>query len=626
MKRTIALLALLGMVGSAGAATVAHWSFEEGATGTGDTGGHAGDWDNHYQDISGNGNHMSTWDLGGTTDHHPAYTATVPYNPVPQTGAANNLALDFAGGPKDIGTFGAWTGAKSVETNMFTHWTVEATFKLNSLGFQVLVGKDGKRGDLGGSGGAGPEAPFWLKLLDFNKHLEVLAVDDNDVFHTAATLAPIQSNQWYSVAARFDGTAIDLWLKGPGDTEYVFQNASDFFGPDVGGVGCSLGGFTNMNGGAWSIGRGAWDTNAVDFVDGIIDEVRISDVVLAPNEFINTDGFTIAHWRFEEGATGTGDTGGHPGDFDDHYLDISGNGNHMSTWDLGGTTDHHPAYTATVPFSPVAGIGPNMLALDFAGGSKDIGTFGAQTIKSYMFTNWTVEATFRLNTLGTQVLVGKDGQRGDLGGTVGDEAPFWLKMRGWEPGTLEVLTLDDNENIRYVASSSGAISTGEWYSVAARYDGVGMDLWLKGPGDTNYVFQNSVLFTDGASLGGFTNMNGGAWSIGRGASAGSPVDYVDGIIDEVRISKYVVSHIDFLRAGVSPLPPIGDIVVEQVAGGLDLTWTTGVGHNYVLLEKSSLQTPTWSTNQAGIPGGVSNVTVMVLTTNDAAFYKATSEQ
>lgn len=278
MKKFICLLTIVIAVATAGvdAATLAHWQFEEGSAGSTPTGFQ----DNQYQDSSGNGNHLSAWWDGA----NPTYTADTPYATVPQTGATNNLALDFSSGNKDICTFGAQTGAKSIETKMFNTWTVEATFKLNSLGWQTLVGKDGRRGDLGGA--VGPEAPFWLKLLDFNKHLEVLVIDDNDNFHTAASLAPIVAGQWYSVAARFDGVAVDLWLKGPGDTEYVFQNCTDFFGNNTG---ASLGGFSGanvMNGGSWSVGRGAWDGNAVDFMDGMIDEVRISDVALAPSEFI----------------------------------------------------------------------------------------------------------------------------------------------------------------------------------------------------------------------------------------------------------------------------------------------------------------------------------------------------
>ncbi len=277
MKRTIVALVLLGLVGSASASTIAHWRFENGTAGT----EHAVDQDDWYTDSSGNGNHLSSW----WDESRPAATAVRPFTTVPQTGAANNLALDFDNGTggtegaDDLGTFGNG-GGKMIESYMFNHWTVEATFKLDNLYWEVLVGKDGKRGDLGGA--VGSEAPFWLKILDFNKCLEVLAIDDNDNFHTAGTLNPILTDEWYSVAARFDGTAIDLWLKGPGDTEYVFQAASDFFGPDVGGVGCSLGGFNNT----WTVGRGMWDGNPVDFMDGIIDEVRISDVALDPTEFI----------------------------------------------------------------------------------------------------------------------------------------------------------------------------------------------------------------------------------------------------------------------------------------------------------------------------------------------------
>jgi len=275
MKRTIALLTLLGLVGTASASTIAYWRFEEGTAGV----RNAGSWDEFYQDSSGNGNHLSAWPIEPAPGVNPTATATVPYATVPQTGSANNLALDFSPN-QDIATFGAQTSPKMIETYMFNHWTVEATFKLDALNWQVLVGKEGKRGDLGGA--VGPEAPFWLKLLDFNKHLEVLAIDDNDNFHAVGTLNPILADEWYSVAARFDGTAIDLWLKGPGDTEYVFQAASDFFGPDVGGVGCSLGGFNNP----WTVGRGSWDGNPADFIDGVIDEVKISDTALAPSEFI----------------------------------------------------------------------------------------------------------------------------------------------------------------------------------------------------------------------------------------------------------------------------------------------------------------------------------------------------
>ncbi|MEN8254567.1 MAG: hypothetical protein ABFR33_03765 [Verrucomicrobiota bacterium] len=627
--------------------TIAYWRFEEGSDGSGSTGVHAGDWDNHYLDVSGFGNSMSTWPIEGGSNR-PAYTVDRAYTTVQQTGATNTLALDFARDPaQDISTFSQQTGLKMAESYMFTNgWTVECTFKLNSLGWQVLVGKDGQRGDLGGSGGVGSEAPFWLKLLDFNKHLEVLAIDDDDNFHVAATLAPIETNQWYSVAVRFDGTAIDLWLKGPGDTGYVFQNCSDFFGPDVGGVGCSLGGFSGtniMNSGSWSIGRGAWNDGPVDFVDGVIDEVRISNKALAPPKFLAAgDPVTLAYWRFEEGATGSGDTGVHTNDWDNHYRDISGNANHLSTWPIAGGPNR-PAYTATVPYATVPQTyAANGLALDFAGNpAQDVSTFGEHTgekeIESHMFEHWTVEATFKVDAVDVmQVIVGKDGQRGDLGGSggIGDEAPFWLKVLPWD-GRLELLAIDDDDTY-HVAASLNPLVAGEWYSVAARFDGTAIDMWLKGPGDTNYVFQNCSDFFGpdvggvGCSLGGFSGtnvMNGGAWSVGRGAWASGATHFADGIIDEVRISSVLLDPSEFLgSSGPTTLPEIGDIAIELLPGGseLALTWITSDLYTYNLLEAAYLSNPTtWITNQT-VTGGVSSVTATTSVSSAKAFYKAES--
>ncbi len=253
-------------------ATIAHWRFEEGIDGV----KHADDLDNFYRDSSENGNHLSSWWDGA----RPTATDDRPFAFVPQTGAENTLALDFTPA-QDIGTFEPphATGAKMVNTYMFNNgWTVECTFKLRSLYWEVLVGKEGKRGDLGGA--VGSEAPFWFKVLDATKHLEVLVIDDNDTYHTVGTLAPLQVDKWYSVAATYDNAALKLYLKGEGAGGYVLQGAVGFTD------GVALGGFNNP----WTIGRGMWDGEAADFINGIVDEVRITDGVLDPAEFLNNDG------------------------------------------------------------------------------------------------------------------------------------------------------------------------------------------------------------------------------------------------------------------------------------------------------------------------------------------------
>jgi len=250
------------------AGTVAHWRFENGMAGV----VHAGDRDNFYTDISGNGNHMSSWWPGA----RPTATSDVTDSIIPQVGVHNLLALDFAGGNKDLGTFSAVTGAKMAESYHFGEgWTVEATFKLNSLGWQVVVGKDGQRGDLGGA--IGGEPPFWLKVMDYNHHLELGVIDDTDSIHVVQTLAPLVVGKWYSVAATYDNVNLRLYLKGEADSDFVFQGSVAF------GAGAGLGGFNN----SWTIGRGTWGDNAADYVNGRIDEVRIVNMALAPSSFLH---------------------------------------------------------------------------------------------------------------------------------------------------------------------------------------------------------------------------------------------------------------------------------------------------------------------------------------------------
>jgi len=267
MKR-IATTLLLGSIffGSCDqlyAGTVAYWRFEDGSAGT----EHNGDQDNWYQDVSGNGNHLSSWwDQG-----RPMATADRSFTTVPQTGAANNLALDFDGND-DIGTFG--TGTKTIDSYMFHNgWTVEASFKLRGTHWQVIVGKDGKpNANL-------LEPTFYFKHRDDNHRLDCLFFDNNGDFHWIQTREAIVSGQWYSVAATYDNAIFKLYLKTAGDDAYVLQGT--LFVP----AGASLGQWPAN----WTVGRGMWNGGAVDFVDGLIDEVRISDTALVPSEFLGVE-------------------------------------------------------------------------------------------------------------------------------------------------------------------------------------------------------------------------------------------------------------------------------------------------------------------------------------------------
>ena len=694
MKRTIALLTLLGLVGSASAATIAEWRFENGTDGV----ANAGTYDNHYVDDSGNGNHMSAM----TTAGNPVATADVPFS------TGNTLALDFDPGvPEFIGTWGSGqTHDKMIDSFSFTSgWTVEASFKVENWKWGVVVGKDGQP-DLGRG-----EQNLTFKVRDDTHKLECGFYDNNTNWYDLATLESLELGQWYSATLTYDNDSTRLYLKKEGvDPEYVIQAT------EAVPAGAAL----DLEEQFWTIGRGMWASGTSgDIFNGMIDEVKISDVAIAPPgatvpyeiekpSNLTTVGFrtwsssfdlsasaytsplgyiytnsqwqissstdfsspewdsgeigpvtsatipagalaagayygrvrykgdatwsdwsdatalsfigieTIAYWRLDTSEFAPQPANGveHAGDQDNWYSDVSGNGNHMSSWHEGA----RPASTTNVPFATIQGIGPNTLALDFD--VDDIGTFGdvtgAKMVESYAFTNgWTIECSFKANDLGAwRVMLGKDGKR-----VLGPEEPFSFKLAPEaENFGIRCLVLDDDDVFHFIDTSE--IVAEKWYTVVATYDNAAFRVYLKSEDDADFIQYGSLNRPQGSSFGA---LGSGTWTIGRGMWDGNPVDFFHGLVDEVRVSDAPMRPEEFISEADS-IPPIGDIAIEHDAGSIDLTWTTGPDYNYVLLEKTSLQSPTWSTNMAGIPGGETNVTVSVPADQAAAFYKVNSEQ
>ncbi len=242
-------------------------------------------------DHSGNGNHLRTFAIGTS----PMYVDDVPFDPVPQNGENNTRSLRFSPN-QDI-----YTSGKPINTHEFDEWTIEVSFKAFSpgVGDQGILGKDGE--PLPGFG----TSPISLRLLEeFDGELEFGMMDNSSVHRFVYTDAP-QAGEWYSVAVTATATELKLFVKGPGDSDYVERDSATingaFPGPEV---------YQNIDGEdfdrTWTIGRGMWDGNFI-FFDGQIDEVRISEAALSPSEFLGSDGdseavleSTVAYWRFEE--------------------------------------------------------------------------------------------------------------------------------------------------------------------------------------------------------------------------------------------------------------------------------------------------------------------------------------
>jgi hypothetical protein len=83
------------------------------------------------------------------------------------------------------------------------------------------------------------------------------------------------SDQWYHAAVVNDGSTLSLYLDTYGDGNgYVLQSQTTVNGAlaDANAV--------------WTIGKGAYGGNLTDWFNGTIDEVRISNTALSPDQFL----------------------------------------------------------------------------------------------------------------------------------------------------------------------------------------------------------------------------------------------------------------------------------------------------------------------------------------------------
>jgi concanavalin A-like lectin/glucanase superfamily protein/PEP-CTERM motif-containing protein len=279
----LTLLCLAAWGVAAIAAPVAYWRHEEGPAGANVAAGN-----DTVLDSTGNGNHMQTFNPTFTA---ATYTTTV--SPVPlRSGLPNNFSLDFGPGGDDAGLNddNFTTGAKPVSSMLFNAITVEVAFRMDTVaGYQAILGKDGKPlGDQTGEDNS-PVPPFKVLIRgdDFPggvpNQLFIEWIDGdgtlNSDIHFLASHETVVPNKWYHVAMTSNATDAALWVAGE-TGPYVLKDSisGDFSGP---------GGNVLVNEPlGWSIGRGMFNNGVADWADALIDEARISNTVLSPNEFL----------------------------------------------------------------------------------------------------------------------------------------------------------------------------------------------------------------------------------------------------------------------------------------------------------------------------------------------------
>ena len=271
MKRSVGYLitaVVFGSMAMANAATIADWRFEEGASTT--------NHNNSYLDTSGNGNHLSAW----TNTQNPVVAAEVPFTS--QGGVTNTVALDFDGwlNTDNIGTWGPGdVNDKMIDSLAFTNgWTIEGTFNTREWNWGNIVTKNGKPFDLF-------EPTLRTQIRADNHNFAFGFIDGSTNWVQIDSIDPVYLDRWYSFAGTYDtnGT-FSLYLKQQDGGDYVLQGTmTNVFGATL-----------NYDTNFWKIASGTAAGNpSVEFFNGMIDEVKISDTVLSTNEFINQDGFMI---------------------------------------------------------------------------------------------------------------------------------------------------------------------------------------------------------------------------------------------------------------------------------------------------------------------------------------------
>lgn len=297
MKRFLAyassVIAILVFVAidtaSVQAATSAYYRFENGTSGQ-----IVPDGANTVLDSSGNGNDMQTFSAANDPFTSPTYSPLV--SPLAlRSGLSNTLSLDFGPSPT-VGTEDGngknddiYTQDKPIQTQLFTAMTVELAFNFHSIdGYQNLFGKDGKPlGDEIGEPDS-PVAPLQIKVRGDDypnaipNQLFVEWIDGDGDIHSLANGETIAADKWYHLAFNLSATDAELWVAGE-TGDYLLKDAIS--GDDFAGS-LGPGEVTIFDPAPNTIGRGMYNNGVTDWSDALIDEVRVSDSVLTPDQFL----------------------------------------------------------------------------------------------------------------------------------------------------------------------------------------------------------------------------------------------------------------------------------------------------------------------------------------------------
>jgi len=233
------------------AETIAYWRFENGAANTVATG--AGS----ILDLSGHG-------LNGTPVGNTVYRTDVPVNPVPATGAANTRSLDIASTSSRVAVADDQRFAltKSLALEAFIRPRAGGS---GDYGWRMILFRGDDRGGLD---------PYHLGINGNGLYFTIIQANDPGQYAQLSYGLQV-FDTWMHVAGTLDDAtgAMNLYVNGVSVASTItsVRPLGPLTGPNPGiGIGGSQGG-SSFNFG----------------FNGLIDEVRISDVALQPGQFLN---------------------------------------------------------------------------------------------------------------------------------------------------------------------------------------------------------------------------------------------------------------------------------------------------------------------------------------------------
>lgn len=262
---------------------LAYWRFEDHPVGV-----LAPDTDLNRKQIRGsvdssyNGNDLFTF----CRQTGPLFSDDVPASRVPQGGAVNRGCLDNSSPPgvgaptRDLYTRSQFSHAFPVDLQKVTpaQWTIEASVKPARLGQgrQTFVGRDAYLFT------STSETPPRLAFqIDDQDRFAIRFADAEGRFHEAiASQMAIEEHRWYHLAAVSDGRTLKLYVDALDDRGYRLEASTDL--PSTGST--ALGKLDDKA--EWTVGRGRCDGRPMEWFQGWIDEVRISDAARGPAELL----------------------------------------------------------------------------------------------------------------------------------------------------------------------------------------------------------------------------------------------------------------------------------------------------------------------------------------------------